>query len=136
MQQEHGLAGAAHRVVDLHAVDLGPAVREPDSGMVSEVHLGELLLLFDRVFSARYNQACVAVGVKGLQLRFPQYAWIAELVDGVILLIAVGVAVNSACRRADQAGGMVWPGSAPGATNPIDTVEGDDLWICCERGSG
>jgi len=42
----------------------------------------------------------VAVGVKGLQLRFPQYAWIAELVDGVILLIAVGVAVNSARRRA------------------------------------
>ena len=42
----------------------------------------------------------VAVGVKGLQLRFPQYAWIAELVDGVILLVAVGVAVNSARRRA------------------------------------
>jgi ribose transport system permease protein len=42
----------------------------------------------------------VAVGVKGLQLRFPQFAWIAELVDGVILLIAVGVAVNSARRRA------------------------------------
>jgi ribose transport system permease protein len=42
----------------------------------------------------------VAVGVKGLQLRFPQYAWIAELVDGVILLIAVGVAVTSARRRA------------------------------------
>jgi ribose transport system permease protein len=42
----------------------------------------------------------VAVGVKGLQLRFPQYAWIAELVDGIILLVAVGVAVNSARRRA------------------------------------
>jgi ribose transport system permease protein len=42
----------------------------------------------------------VAVGVKGLQLRFPQFAWIAELVDGVILLIAVGVAVSSARRRA------------------------------------
>jgi ribose transport system permease protein len=42
----------------------------------------------------------VAVGVKGLQLRFPQFAWIAELVDGVILLVAVGVAVNSARRRA------------------------------------
>ena len=40
----------------------------------------------------------MAVGVKGLQLRFPQYAWIAELVGGVILLIAVGVAVNSARR--------------------------------------
>ncbi len=45
----------------------------------------------------------VAVGVKGLQLRFPQYAWIAELVDGVILLVAVGVAVNSAKRRAIRA---------------------------------
>jgi ribose transport system permease protein len=45
----------------------------------------------------------VAVGVKGLQLRFPQYAWIAELVDGVILLVAVGVAVNSAKRRATRA---------------------------------
>jgi ribose transport system permease protein len=44
----------------------------------------------------------VAVGVKGLQLRFPQYAWIAELVDGAILLIAVGVAVNSARRRASK----------------------------------
>jgi ribose transport system permease protein len=43
----------------------------------------------------------VAVGVKGLQLRFPQYAWIAELVDGAILLIAVGVAVRSARRRAN-----------------------------------
>jgi hypothetical protein len=31
--------------VDLHAVDLGLAVCEPDSGVVSEVHLGELLLL-------------------------------------------------------------------------------------------
>lgn len=44
----------------------------------------------------------VAVGVKGLQLRFPQYAWIAELVDGVILLIAVGVAVQSARRRTSK----------------------------------
>jgi hypothetical protein len=31
MQQEHRLAGAAGRVVDLHAVDLGLAVCEPDS---------------------------------------------------------------------------------------------------------
>ena len=95
VQQEHRLARAADRVVDLHAVDLGPAVREPDSGMVSEVHLGELLLLFGLILSARYNQACVAVGVKGLQLRFPQYAWIAELVDGVILLTC-GYAVYEA----------------------------------------
>jgi hypothetical protein len=36
MQQEHRLAGAADRIVDLHAVDLGLAVREPDSGMVSQ----------------------------------------------------------------------------------------------------
>ena len=36
MQQEHRLAGAADRVVDLHAGDLGLAVREPDSGVVGE----------------------------------------------------------------------------------------------------
>lgn len=41
----------------------------------------------------------VATGIKGLQLRFPQYAWIADLVDGLILLIAVGVAVRSARTR-------------------------------------
>ena len=46
VQQEHRLAGAADRVVDLHAVDLGLAVCEPDSGVVSEVHLGELLALW------------------------------------------------------------------------------------------
>ena len=46
VQQEHRLAGAADRIVDLHAVDLGLAVCEPDSGVVSEVHLGELLFLF------------------------------------------------------------------------------------------
>ena len=45
VQQEHRLAGAADRVVDLHAVDLGLAVCEPDSGVVSDDHLGELLLL-------------------------------------------------------------------------------------------
>ena len=36
VQQEHRLAGAADRVVDLHAVDLGLAVREPDSSVVSQ----------------------------------------------------------------------------------------------------
>jgi len=40
--------------VDLHAVDLGLAVCEPDSGVVSEVHLGELLLLFGRVGADRW----------------------------------------------------------------------------------
>jgi ribose transport system permease protein len=44
----------------------------------------------------------LAVGVKGLQLRFPQYAWIADLVEGLILLLAVGIAVRSARRRALQ----------------------------------
>ena len=53
VQQEHRLAGAADRVVDLHAVDLGLAVREPDSGVVSEVHLGGLLLLFGRAGADR-----------------------------------------------------------------------------------
>ena len=38
VQQEHRLAGAAHRVVDLYAVDLGLAVCEPDSGVVGEDH--------------------------------------------------------------------------------------------------
>jgi ribose transport system permease protein len=42
----------------------------------------------------------LAIGIKGLQLRFPQYAWIADLVEGVILLLAVGIAVQSARRRA------------------------------------
>jgi ribose transport system permease protein len=44
----------------------------------------------------------LAIGVKGLQLRYPQYAWIADLVEGIILLLAVGIAVRSARRRAMQ----------------------------------
>jgi ribose transport system permease protein len=44
----------------------------------------------------------LAIGVKGLQLRFPQYPWIADLVEGIILLLAVGIAVQSARRRARQ----------------------------------
>ena len=48
VQQEHRLAGAADREVDLHAVDLGFAVCEPDSAVVSEVHFGDLLLLYGR----------------------------------------------------------------------------------------
>lgn len=44
----------------------------------------------------------LAIGVKGLQLHYPQYAWIADLVEGVILLVAVGIAVRSARRRAMQ----------------------------------
>jgi ribose transport system permease protein len=44
----------------------------------------------------------LAIGIKGLQLRFPQYPWIADLVEGVILLLAVGIAVQSARRRARQ----------------------------------
>ena len=44
----------------------------------------------------------LAIGIKGLQLRFPQYPWIADLVEGVILLVAVGIAVQSARRRARQ----------------------------------
>jgi hypothetical protein len=38
VQQEDRIAVAADCVVDLHAVDLGLAVREPDSGVVTEVH--------------------------------------------------------------------------------------------------
>lgn len=44
----------------------------------------------------------LAIGVKGLQLRFPQYSWIADLVEGIILLLAVGIAVRAARRRAQQ----------------------------------
>jgi ribose transport system permease protein len=44
----------------------------------------------------------VAIGVKGLQLRFPGYPWIEDLVEGLILLLAVGIAVRSARRRALQ----------------------------------
>jgi hypothetical protein len=39
--------------VDLHAIDLGLAVYQPDSGVVSEVHLGELPLLFGRTGAGR-----------------------------------------------------------------------------------
>jgi len=42
----------------------------------------------------------LAIGVKGLQLRYPGLAWIKDLVEGVILLVAVGLAVHSARRRA------------------------------------
>jgi hypothetical protein len=34
------------------------------------------------------------------------------------------------------AGGMARPESAVGATNPVDTAEGGDLWMCCGRGGG
>lgn len=44
----------------------------------------------------------LAIGIKGLQLRFPQLPWIADLVEGLILLLAVGIAVHSARRRARQ----------------------------------
>jgi hypothetical protein len=53
VQQEHRLAGAADGVMDLHAIDPGLAVCEPDSGVVSEVHLGEYLLLYGRVDADR-----------------------------------------------------------------------------------
>jgi ribose transport system permease protein len=45
----------------------------------------------------------LAVGVKGIQLKYPQFAWVPDLVEGVILLVAVGVAVQSARRRALRA---------------------------------
>jgi ribose transport system permease protein len=44
----------------------------------------------------------LAIGVKGLQLKYPGLAWIKDLVEGVILLVAVGVAVRAARRRAMQ----------------------------------
>jgi ribose transport system permease protein len=44
----------------------------------------------------------VAIGVKGLQLKYPQYPWIADLVQGLVLLIAVGVAAQASRRRAGR----------------------------------
>ncbi|WP_433502977.1 ABC transporter permease [Pseudonocardia halophobica] len=41
----------------------------------------------------------VAVAVRGLQLRLPDAPWIADLVQGVILLLAVGFAVWARRRR-------------------------------------
>jgi ribose transport system permease protein len=44
----------------------------------------------------------VAVAVRGLQLKYPDSPWIADLVQGVILLVAVGFAVWAARRRATR----------------------------------
>jgi ribose transport system permease protein len=44
----------------------------------------------------------LAIGIKGLQLKYPQLPWVADLVEGLILLIAVSVAVRGARRRAAQ----------------------------------
>jgi ribose transport system permease protein len=44
----------------------------------------------------------LAIGIKGLQLKYPQLPWIADLVEGLILLIAVSVAVRGRRRRAAQ----------------------------------
>jgi hypothetical protein len=109
VQQEHRLAGAADRVVDLYAVDLGLAVCEPDSGVVSEVHLGELLFLFGRVGADRVadlpeRHFCILilsvltrwVGVHGRHGSFARYnrasvaadvACVAPVTDGVHLIL-------------------------------------------------
>ncbi|WP_030176644.1 MULTISPECIES: ABC transporter permease [Actinomycetes] len=42
----------------------------------------------------------VAVAVKGLQLKFPESPWVTDLVQGSILLLAVGFAVWATRRRA------------------------------------
>jgi ribose transport system permease protein len=42
----------------------------------------------------------VAIAVKGLQLRFPASPWIADAVQGLTLLIAVGLAMSSTRRKA------------------------------------
>lgn len=42
----------------------------------------------------------VAVAVRGLQLKYPASSWIADLVQGVILLVAVGFAVWASRKRA------------------------------------
>ncbi|GAB7007509.1 ABC transporter permease [Nocardioides sp. AN3] len=45
----------------------------------------------------------VAVAVRGLQLKYPDSPWIADLVQGVILLVAVGFAVWAARKRVSRA---------------------------------
>jgi ribose transport system permease protein len=45
----------------------------------------------------------VAVAVRGLQLKYPDSPWIADLVQGVILLVAVGFAVWAARKRVTRA---------------------------------
>jgi ribose transport system permease protein len=62
-----------------------------------------------QIFPGRFNIVgtliaiyLVAIGVKGLQLEYPQYAWIADLVEGLVLLIAVGVAGMAARRRLNR----------------------------------
>ena len=75
VQQEHRLAGAADRVVDLHAVDLGLAVCEPDSRMVDEVHLGELLLLFGRFSRGGIPAPAPRTGRGGAGTS-PGYPWL------------------------------------------------------------
>jgi len=42
----------------------------------------------------------LAVGVKGLELKWPQDPWISDLFEGVVLIIAVALAVRSSRRRA------------------------------------
>jgi ribose transport system permease protein len=41
----------------------------------------------------------VGTAVKGLELKYPQYPWIQDLVEGVVLLVAVGVAESARRRR-------------------------------------
>jgi ribose transport system permease protein len=41
----------------------------------------------------------LAVGVKGLELKWPAEPWITDLFDGVVLIVAVALAVRSARRR-------------------------------------
>jgi ribose transport system permease protein len=41
----------------------------------------------------------LAVGVKGLQLHYPASPWIQDLFEGLVLIVAVGLAARSARRR-------------------------------------
>ena len=67
------------------------------------------------------------LGLVGL-LQTADPSSLATAITGFIVFGAIG--------GLPAAGGMVRPGSAVDATDPTDTTEGDDLWICCERGSG
>lgn len=44
----------------------------------------------------------LAIGVKGIELKYPGDPWISDLFEGVVLIIAVALAVRSSRRRAER----------------------------------
>jgi len=80
VQQEHRVAGAADRVVDLHAVDFGLAVREPEL----------------RAWSMRFISVnSILFGV------WAPTGWVTYSFDGVSLCWLFFAATTRACQRDD-----------------------------------